>query len=225
VDQFLCRTARVGALVRIVHVVVQEDIWKHRVADPKVLRSRKPIRVTTVPVRGIESSDPIENGPPYEPAAGDEPRNWRPVGGAPEPARRGALKHGPQVAEHESKFRVRRELANLGVELPRKPVIVVVEESEELAMRVRDTRVSRDGDALVLLANDLHARDGRCYFGATVGRSVINNENFPGAVGLEADAFDGAGDEAFAIEQRDDCGDERFSHGSDQDRAGPGGPG
>ena len=108
--------------------------------------------------------------------------------------------------------RVMRGEGELALEIVRRPLVVVVEKGHPLAARLREGRVPRPADAVVLLVpEDAQARsvEAREHLGRGVGRAVVHDEDLEVRDGLGADAREGPAHQVGAVPRGDDGGHER----------------
>ena len=107
------------------------------------------------------------------------------------------------VGVHARVLRVAAEPLHGHVQVLGKVDVVGVEKRQELARRRVERRVARSRLAAVILPNHPDARvaDAVCDRARSVGRAVIDDDQFPIGEGLRDEAVDRAPDKTFRIER------------------------
>ena len=105
------------------------------------------------------------------------------------------------------------------------PQIVGVEERDPLAVRLRDSAVARRAGAGVGLPHQSHAFAEQIFDArhAAVGRTVVNDDDLVGAVGLGERGFERGADEACLVVERDHHAHRERAHRSRFVRGAAGG--
>ena len=192
------------------HSPVEEHVGDDADAETGIGRAKEPFGVVGRGRFG-DRADPLEHRPVCE--------LGREVMGDQHPARsrvalvlvfEARLPEVPGGADAEICQRELSEDAELGRELRRPVEIVAVEEREVVAPRLPDPVVSRRRGSGVRLAEQAYRVAVRLgEDGGSIGRPVVDDEHLDRPVILGEDRLDRAGEELFAVPDRDDARDER----------------
>lgn len=109
------------------------------------------------------------------------------------------------------------EIGDLRAELKREKKIIGVEICDVLAVRARKAEIAGRAHSMILairmskIANLRgHPRRGHpCYFGALVGRAIVDEEEFPVGVVLRENAIDRLLQERLLVQENDDDAHQR----------------
>ena len=114
------------------------------------------------------------------------------------------------MAEHGDGLRLVAKHRELPVQLPRQPVIVRVQESDERPPRQPQAGIPGGADAGILLVMVMHVAMPRAHHvSRAVGGAVIDDNDLRPAAGLPADAGERLVQIGLSVEDRDDHADQR----------------